>query len=55
MNACRDSARGVVVGRELDLNEAKTQKGESKKKFLHSVHVLVRQEKSVHTLLPCVI
>jgi len=29
MYVCREAARGVVVGKELDLNEAKTQRGES--------------------------
>jgi len=29
MYVCREAARGVVVGKELDINEAKTQRNES--------------------------
>jgi hypothetical protein len=29
MYVCREAARGVVVGKEINLNEAKTHRGES--------------------------
>jgi hypothetical protein len=29
MYVCREAARGVAVGKKLDVNEAKTQRGES--------------------------